>query len=231
MPDPVLLAHRGGRAHGRENTLATARRSVALGATGTETDLCLTRDGQLVCLHDPVLRRGWRRSAVAALDRDALPTDVPTFSDWLDDAALSALPVSVDLKVAAAAPALLRLLEGRPDASRVWMCGGLSQLRGWREDLAGASVVPTMVLSRRRGDVDLGQVTVDLVDAVNHRWDEWDSAHVSRVKGLGCQALAWGFAGSVRRMAQALRMGVDGIYGDDVTAMVRARGQVVGHDT
>ena len=227
MANPVLLAHRGGRAHGRENTLPTARLSVGLGATGTETDLCLTRDGQLVCLHDPLLRRGWRRSAVATLDRSALPAEVPTFAEWLDDPALSGLPVSVDLKVAAAAPAVLRLLAQRPDASRVWLCGGLAQLRGWREDLAGAAAAPRMVLSRRRGELALQQVTPEVVDAVNHRWDEWDLAHVRRVQGLGCQALAWGFGGSVRRITHALRLGLDGVYGDDVPAMVRASSRVV----
>ena len=43
------MAHRGGVP---ENTLAAARKSVQLGASGIEMDLAFTKDGQAVLLHD-----------------------------------------------------------------------------------------------------------------------------------------------------------------------------------
>ena len=49
---PYLMAHRGNRVTCRENTLAAFRRAIAEGADIVETDLHLTADGILVCIHD-----------------------------------------------------------------------------------------------------------------------------------------------------------------------------------
>jgi glycerophosphoryl diester phosphodiesterase len=50
---PVLnIAHRGGAALRPENTLRAFAHAVALGADGAELDVQLTRDGQIVVVHD-----------------------------------------------------------------------------------------------------------------------------------------------------------------------------------
>lgn len=54
---PRVIAHRGASAQAPENTLASARLGVALGAQGVECDLHRTADGALVVLHDHHLRR------------------------------------------------------------------------------------------------------------------------------------------------------------------------------
>lgn len=52
-PTTVLVSgHRGERAHGIENTLAAFRRVLAAGVDMIETDVRMTRDGQLVLMHD-----------------------------------------------------------------------------------------------------------------------------------------------------------------------------------
>lgn len=52
-----VVGHRGASGHAPENTLAAFRRAVELGAAFIETDLHLSRDARLVCVHDATLER------------------------------------------------------------------------------------------------------------------------------------------------------------------------------
>ena len=54
---PTLIAHRGASSAAPEHTLAAYRLALAQGADFVEPDLQLTRDGELVCLHDATLER------------------------------------------------------------------------------------------------------------------------------------------------------------------------------
>jgi glycerophosphoryl diester phosphodiesterase len=51
------IAHRGASGHAPENTMAAFRRAVELGARFIETDLQITRDAQVISLHDFTLDR------------------------------------------------------------------------------------------------------------------------------------------------------------------------------
>ena len=52
-----LVAHRGASAYAPEHTLASYRLALEQGADYVEQDLAVTRDGVLICLHDPILDR------------------------------------------------------------------------------------------------------------------------------------------------------------------------------
>lgn len=54
---PYVMAHRGNRARCPENTLASFQMAIDEGADILETDLHLTADGVLVCIHDPTVDR------------------------------------------------------------------------------------------------------------------------------------------------------------------------------
>jgi glycerophosphoryl diester phosphodiesterase len=54
---PVAIAHRGSRLLWPENTMEAFSGAVSLGYNHVETDLHLTRDGTLVCLHDHTVDR------------------------------------------------------------------------------------------------------------------------------------------------------------------------------
>ena len=54
---PYVMAHRGNRVACPENTLASFRRALADGADLLETDLHLSSDGRLVCIHDATVDR------------------------------------------------------------------------------------------------------------------------------------------------------------------------------
>ena len=51
-PGPLTFAHRGGAGLWPENTLEAFRGALELGSTHLETDLRLTRDGEIVLMHD-----------------------------------------------------------------------------------------------------------------------------------------------------------------------------------
>ncbi len=52
-----MIAHRGDSAHRPENTLASFRNALAIGAEFLELDVQLSRDGEAVVLHDGTLER------------------------------------------------------------------------------------------------------------------------------------------------------------------------------
>lgn len=64
----IVYAHRGAAAERPENTLASFRRALELGADALETDVHLTADGAVVACHDPDAARiaGVERSIAAS---------------------------------------------------------------------------------------------------------------------------------------------------------------------
>ena len=66
-----VFAHRGSSLLWPENTLEAFRRAHALGAQGFETDLRLSRDGQIVLVHDDHLGRLGTAGVVVAAETAA----------------------------------------------------------------------------------------------------------------------------------------------------------------
>src|SRR5512136_1133404 len=55
---PVLrVGHRGARGHAPENTLASFDLAVEMGVSAVETDLHLSKDGEVVLIHDHTVDR------------------------------------------------------------------------------------------------------------------------------------------------------------------------------
>ena len=73
MPNPLIIAHRGASAHAPENTLASFRKAVEVGADGIELDVRLSKDGVPVVIHDATLTRtGGINNRVADLTAEQL---------------------------------------------------------------------------------------------------------------------------------------------------------------
>ena len=56
-PSTLLAAHRGGSLLWPENSLLAFRNAIALGADFIEFDVHLSKDGEVVVIHDPTLER------------------------------------------------------------------------------------------------------------------------------------------------------------------------------
>jgi glycerophosphoryl diester phosphodiesterase len=57
VPTPLVIAHRGDSAHRPENTMASFASALEIGAAYAEFDVHLTRDGEVVVIHDATLDR------------------------------------------------------------------------------------------------------------------------------------------------------------------------------
>lgn len=53
----MVIGHRGASAVAPENTMAAFQTALDMGADGVELDCQLTKDGHLVVIHDPTLKR------------------------------------------------------------------------------------------------------------------------------------------------------------------------------
>ncbi len=96
---PLIIAHRGGAALGRENTATAFARAEEAGADAVETDVRVSADGVLVCLHDADMQRiSGDPRAVSALDLQTLRTLVPDLLT-LDDALVASAPLGILLDV------------------------------------------------------------------------------------------------------------------------------------
>lgn len=63
---PLIIAHRGLTSAAPENTVAAFQAAVDAGADGVELDVRLSRDGEVVVLHDPGLERTTNGTGPAA---------------------------------------------------------------------------------------------------------------------------------------------------------------------
>jgi glycerophosphoryl diester phosphodiesterase len=95
-PTPLAFAHRGGAAHGDENTVAAFGRAVAAGYRYLETDVRATADGVPVVFHDDNLTRMLERPDRIAILR------------WSDLA-------TITIEGEPVVPRLDAVLEGWPD--------------------------------------------------------------------------------------------------------------------
>lgn len=57
LPSPVVVAHRGDKAHAPENTLSAFEQAAEKGADAVEFDVKLSGDGQVIVLHDQTVDR------------------------------------------------------------------------------------------------------------------------------------------------------------------------------
>lgn len=113
----ALVAHRGGAGLAPENTLASFRKGLDLGADYLEMDVHLTKDGVPVVIHDPTIDRTTDgRGRVGDMTLEQLQTfnaaakfpggwtskePVPTLAQVLDLAKGTAVRLEIEIKVAA----------------------------------------------------------------------------------------------------------------------------------
>jgi glycerophosphoryl diester phosphodiesterase len=117
----LIAGHRGAMAHAPENTMRSFRLAQEVGADEIELDVHLSRDGELVVIHDETLERttdGRGRVAdhdwadLAVLDA-GLGERLPRLGEVLD--ALPAMSFQVEVKAPAATAGVLAALAERCD--------------------------------------------------------------------------------------------------------------------
>ncbi len=150
---PLLFAHRGGSLLAPENSMEAFRRAVELwGADILEMDVRLTRDHELVVIHDETVDRttdgtgpvrdhtlaelseldaGFRfRDPAGRRSYRGADVRIPTFAEVLE--AFPHARLNVDAKDPEATPGLVRLVEARDARDRVLLASAEEEGRARR---------------------------------------------------------------------------------------------------
>ncbi len=225
---PILFAHRGGKAHAPENTLAAFTNALTLGATGLETDVWLSQDGVPMCDHDGARwRRGVRRS-FANVTRAALGAGVVALDDLYATCG-ACYELSVDIKAtepAAAAATIAAVVARARDADaeeRLWLCSpDADVLRRARRDTVAQLVHSTRVKRMKKGpERHAANLADEGIDAVNLHERDWSGGLAALFHRFELACLGWD--AQFERVVRALAlMGLDAIYGDHVDRLLAA---------
>jgi glycerophosphoryl diester phosphodiesterase len=223
LDTPIGFAHRGARAHAPENTLEAFRKAVAMGASGLESDVWVSSDGEAVLDHDGLVGGWLRRRPLGTVPRDRLPAHVPTLSE-LYAAVGAERPLSLDMKDPAALDSVLDAADAVGARRALWLCHPeTDRLARWREQAHGVRLVASTRLRAfehgpERGAAELARLGID---AVNLHHSEWSGGLTTLFHRFGVICLGWD-AQLPRHLAELLDMGIDGVFSDHVDRMMEA---------
>ena len=115
---PIVSGHRGASGLAPENTLAAVRKAMDLGATMTEIDVHLTRDGRVVLMHDDSLHRTTDGNGLVVektlveiktldagswFDKAYAPEPVPTLDEVMD-LVRDKMKLNIEIKISGLEP-------------------------------------------------------------------------------------------------------------------------------
>jgi len=114
---PLLAAHRGGSLLWPENSLLAFRNALALGADFIEFDVHLSRDGEVMVIHDATL---YRTTTGAGPVRDRSVAELKAFrlKDWSGTVTAETVPTLNEVVEVAARAKRRMLLEIKVDAGK-----------------------------------------------------------------------------------------------------------------
>ena len=226
LPTPWLFAHRGARAHETENTLDAFRLAVKLGATGLESDVWLTSDGEPVLDHDGVVGPRWRRRSIADTARGDLPTHIPHLGELVNIAVEHGVSLSLDIKNPLAFDAVRSTLNDAAHGvrERTYLCveefAVLTEVAPKYRDVL---LVDSTRLARIKEGPErrLAKLSEMGVVALNMHHSDWNGGLVTLAHRFERLAFGWD-AQFDYALTNVLRMGIDGVFSDWVDRMVDA---------
>ncbi len=223
MP-PIGFAHRGARAEAPDNTLASFRLALSLGATGLESDVWLTADGVPVLDHDGGIRTGLRRRPLADIRAGELPARLATLESLYAECG-TGFELSLDVKDPGAGPATIAVARaaGGDAPRRLWLCSPQwERAAAWRPIDPEVRLVDSTRLKRIREGPERRAASLAAagVDALNMHWTDWTLGTVTLLHRFERFALAWDCQHE-RVLVRTLAMGVDAVYSDHVDLMMQ----------
>jgi len=216
---PIGFAHRGApRTRAEQNTLPAFERALVLGARALETDIGLTADGEPVLLHPRILLR--RGPDVARLRRHELPPSIPTLEDLYRRCGTD-FDLALDMAQPRAVDAVVRVAEEHGAEGRLWLTyWRLPVLADWRRRWPHLKLVYATIPTRPGGAAVVEHLADMGIDAINVFHLLCTNRLVESAHARDLRIFAWGVR-SRRPLERVLTHGVDGVFCDDVEAMVR----------
>jgi glycerophosphoryl diester phosphodiesterase len=235
-PGPIAFAHRGGALEAPENTWASFGRAQSMGYHFMETDVHATRDGVVVAIHDPDLKRTSDRSGLvreltwAELSGVKLTGDetVPRLDELL--AAWPDVRWNIDAKHDSAVDPLIDTIQRAGAIERVCITSfndrRLERIRRALGPKAATAMGPigttamrlTSVLPGRVGSTLMSGYAAAQVPVRQGRIPLVDRRFIDTCHHAGLQVHVWTVDDSVT-MDRLLELGVDGIMTDRPSAL------------
>ncbi|MER6559175.1 glycerophosphodiester phosphodiesterase [Streptomyces sp. NPDC001027] len=225
MQNVTAVAHRGDPYRLRENTIASLRSALDLGADAVECDVRLTRDGVPVLLHDATLKRLWAQdrplaSLSAAEVRGLTAGAVPTLGEAL--AATEGSRVMLDLPGTREVGAARRIVDAVREAGaadRVYYCAGPVAMLAVRAADPSAEIALTCT--------SLAPPRPALLAAVGPRWLNYrfslvDRELAARVHRDGRLLSVW-TPDTRRSLRRLIGLGVDSITTNRIDLLTALR--------
>ena len=223
----LVIAHRGASGSRPENTLVAFRRAEALGAQMIELDVQLTRDREVVVMHDWTLRRTTRSrgrvvsrtladlrrlDAGAWFDPAYAGEAVPTLAEVLDAVRI---PVNIELKARRNDGLEARALEAvrAAGAERRVVFSSFDPRSLRRIRRLDAEVAIAVLWSRRRLAMPLRLAAGVRATALHIRKDAATPAEVQKAVACGLEVRAW-TVNDPGDFARLGAMGVAGVFTD-----------------
>ena len=230
LESPIAFAHRGASAHARENTLDAFALALRLGSTGLETDVWLTDDDEPVLDHDGIVRSVFRKTQIRDIPRSELPKHIPAFKELFGHVG-SNYHLSIDVKD----PDAFEVIINHADTSgfpceRLWLCHPDIEALQFESRVAVKRVHSTrlakMPAGPERHAADLQRLGMHVV---NMHHSDWTGGLTTLFHRFGILCFAWDIQHEAK-MADVIRMGMDGVYSDHVDMMMEVIRQETGNN-
>lgn len=217
---PIGFAHRGAKAHAEENTLEAFALALTMGATGLETDVWVTSDGEVVLDHDGTTGPFFRRRPIRDRRRAELAAHIPTL-DELYDRCGSDFELSIDVKDAEAFDRIVEVARARGTEHRLWLCHPDWQVvRTWRSVTSARLVDSTRLKRIKEGPERRAAALADSgIDAINMHHTDWSGGLTTLFHRFDRYCFGWD-AQYERIVGDLVMMGIDGVFSDHVDRLM-----------
>ena len=224
---PIGFAHRGASAIEQENTLASFRLALRLGARALESDVWITADGCAVLDHDGVVGRPLRRRPISQTERRELPEHIPSLQELLAEIG-PGTELSLDIKDPNAAAEVIACARDAGCEANLWLCHPDRELvSSWRSLSPEVNLVESTRVARMRGSFEshIAMSASMGIDVINLHHSEWSGGQIALVHRFEMLAFGWD-AQHERILDTLLDAGIDGVFSDHVDRMVDALGRI-----
>ena len=201
--------------------------AVRLGATGLESDVWITTDGEPVLDHDGVVKTRLRKRMISDVRRAELPSHIPTLAE-LYDAVGPSIPLSLDVKDPAAYDATVAVARaaGGDALGHLWLCDPEWQRhRDHRAQFADVRLVDSTRLKRLTDGPErhAARLSAAGIDAINMHHTDWNLGLTTLFHRFDRHTFGWD-AQYDRILNNLVVMEIDAVYCDNVEVMMSVIG-------
>ncbi len=223
LSPPIAFAHRGARSHAPENTLEAFRLALRLGATGLESDVWITADGEPVLDHDGIVKSALRKRPISEVNRAQLPSHIPTLAELYEDCGPN-IALSLDVKDPAAYEATVAVARnvGGEAPANLWLCDPQWQrLAEHRQRFADVRLIDSTRLKRLTDGPErhAARLREAGIDGINMHHTDWTLGLTTLFHRF--ERFTFGWDAQHERILLALQtMEIDALYCDNVELMM-----------